>query len=154
MQRGEVDGYPSICYSSLVATHPDLWIGLFSDNADVASLGASYLRIVGPVYACFGLGLGLFFVTQGMGRAVDAMNANAIRLIVSATGGLLAVYWLGLGTAGFFAAVAVGFCLYAALLVRAVLRVKLREPNSQEPPEQLRSGQHTAHGLTEVKGAL
>jgi Major Facilitator Superfamily len=30
--------------------------------------GALYLRIVGPVYLCFGLGLGLFFVTQGVGR--------------------------------------------------------------------------------------
>ena len=37
---------------------------------------------------------------------------------------LVAVYWLDLGTAGFFATIAVGFCLYAALLVHAVVRVK------------------------------
>jgi Na+-driven multidrug efflux pump len=108
----------------IVAFRPDLWMGLFSDDAEVARLGALYLRIVGPVYVCFGLGLGLFFVTQGFGRAVAAMNANALRLAASATGGLVAIYWLDLGVTGFFAAVAIGFCLYAALLVLAVLRIK------------------------------
>src|SRR5262245_34653804 len=108
----------------IVAFHPDLWMGLFSDDADVARFGALYLRIVGPVYLCFGLGLGLFFVTQGVGRAVTAMNANAVRMIASAAGGLVAIYWLDLGVTGFFAAVAAGFCLYAAMLVHAVFGVK------------------------------
>jgi hypothetical protein len=52
------------------------------------------------------------------------MNANAVRMLASAGGGLIAIWWLNLGLAGFFAAVAAGFCLYAALLVRAVIRVK------------------------------
>ncbi len=108
----------------IVALEPALWIGLFSDDADVARLGALYLRIVGPAYLCFGLGLGLFFVTQGVGRGAAAMNANAARMVASAGGGLVAIYWLDLGVAGLFAAVAVGFCIYAALLVRAVLSVK------------------------------
>ena len=111
-----------------VALHPALWIGLFSDSVEVSRLGSLYLRMVGPVYVCFGLGLGLFFVTQGVGRAVAAMNANALRMVASAAGGLTAIYLLDLGVAGLFAAVAVGFCLYAALLVRAVLGVKAPEP--------------------------
>jgi hypothetical protein len=52
------------------------------------------------------------------------MNANAVRMIASAAGGLVAVYWFDLGAAGFFAAVAAGFCLYAAMLVHAVSSVK------------------------------
>jgi len=112
---------------SIVALQPGLWIGLFSDDAEVARVGALYLRIVGPAYLFFGLGLGLFFVSQGFGRGVAAMNANAGRLVVSAAAGLAAVYALDLGVAGFCAAVAAGFCLYAALLVYAVLRVRLPE---------------------------
>jgi putative MATE family efflux protein len=108
----------------IVAFHPGLWMGLFSDDPDVTRLGALYLRIVGPAYLCFGLGLGLFFVTQGVGRAVVAMNANAVRMIASAAGGLVAIYWFDLGVAGFFTAVALGFCLYAAMLVYAVSAVK------------------------------
>jgi Na+-driven multidrug efflux pump len=108
----------------IVAFQPGLWIGLFSDDAEVARLGTLYLRIVGPAYICFGLGLGLFYVTQGFGRAVAAMNANAVRMIASAAGGFVAIYWFDLGVAGFFAAVAAGFCLYATMLVHAVSSVK------------------------------
>jgi Na+-driven multidrug efflux pump len=107
-----------------VAFHPTLWIGLFSDNEDVARIGALYLHIVGPVYLFFGLGLGLFYVNQGLGRGVAAMNANAVRMVASAGGGLVAIYGLGFGVTGFFAAVAVGFCVYAALLVRTVIGVR------------------------------
>jgi Na+-driven multidrug efflux pump len=108
----------------IVAIQPALWIGLFSDDAKVAQIGASYLHIVGPAYVCFGMGLGLFFVTQGVGRGVEAMVANAIRMCASAAGGLLAIYVFDLGITGFFASVATGFCIYALLLVRAVVRVK------------------------------
>ena len=113
----------------IVALQPNLWLGLFSDDAEVARFGALYLRIVGPAYLCFGLGLGLFFACQGFGRGVAAMNANAVRLVASAGAGLAAVYALDLGVAGFCAAVAAGFCLYAVLLVYAVLRVRPPEPS-------------------------
>jgi Na+-driven multidrug efflux pump len=100
-----------------------IWLGLFSDDAEVARLGAMYLRIVGPVYVFFALSLGLFFVCQGFGRGLAAMIANAVRLLVSAGVGLAAVYWLGLGVTGLFAAIAAGFCIYAALTVLAVVRI-------------------------------
>lgn len=106
---------------SIVAIYPALWIGLFSDSVEVTRIGALYLRIVGPVYLFFGLGLGLFFVTQGVGRGVAAMTANAVRMIASASVGLVVIYGLNLGVAGFFAAVAVGFCIYGALLVHAAV---------------------------------
>lgn len=109
----------------IVAVRPGLWLGFFSQDAEVARLGAMYLRIVGPVYVFFGLGLGLFFVCQGFGRSFAAMIANAVRLLVSAGAGLAAVYWLGLGTTGLFAAIACGFCIYAALTTLAVIRVSL-----------------------------
>jgi putative MATE family efflux protein len=108
----------------VVALRPTLWMGLFSDDAEIIRLGASYLHIVGPAYALYGLGLGLFFVTQGVGRAVKAVIANAARLFLSAACGLMAISWLGLGPRGLFAAVAIGFALYAALLVHAVLTTK------------------------------
>jgi Na+-driven multidrug efflux pump len=107
----------------IVALRPGIWLSLFSDDAEVARLGAMYLRIVGPVYVCFGLGLGLFFVSQGYGRGFIAMIANAVRLLVSADTGLAAVYWLGLGATGLFAAIAAGFCIYAALTTLSVVRI-------------------------------
>lgn len=114
----------------VVALHPTLWMGLFSNDTGVGRIGALYLSIVGPAYVCFGLGLGLFFVTQGVGRGVVGMNANAMRMIVSAGGGLVAIYWFDLGVAGLFAAVTGGFCLYAAILVYAVFDLKTPEAES------------------------
>jgi len=108
----------------VVAVQPSLWLALFSDSAEVARIGALYLRIVGPAYVCFGLGFGLFFVSQGYGRGFAAMSANAARLVVSAGAGLVAVYALGLGIASLFAAVAGGFVLYASLLVHVIVRVR------------------------------
>jgi len=107
----------------IVALRPGVWLGLFSDDAEVARLGAMYLRIVGPVYVCFGLGLGLFFVCQGYGRGFAAMTANAVRLLVSAGAGLAAVYVFGLGAIGLFAAIGAGFCIYAGLTTLAVIGV-------------------------------
>lgn len=112
----------------IVAVHPAIWLGLFSADAEVARLGATYLRIVGPVYVCFGLGLALFFVCQGFGRGFTAMLANAVRLLVSAGAGLAAVYWLDLGTTGLFTAIAGGFCVYAALTALAVIRISPPTP--------------------------
>jgi len=96
---------------------------VFSNDAEVSRLGTMYLRIVGPVYISCGLGLGLFFVCQGFGRGFAAMIANAVRLLVSAGAGFAAVYWFDLGTIGLFAAIAAGFCIYAALTTLAVVRV-------------------------------
>src|SRR5262249_19105762 len=108
----------------IVALHPPLWLGLFSDDPDVFRVGGLYLQIVAPLYLCFGMGLGLFFASQGLGRGAAAAGANAARLAVNVAGGLAAVYWLDLGVTGFFASIAIGFALYAALLCWAVLRVK------------------------------
>jgi Na+-driven multidrug efflux pump len=107
-----------------VAIFPALWLGLFSDDPDVFRVGGLYLHIVAPLYLCFGVGRGLFFVSLGLGRAAAAAGANAVRLAVNVVCGLVAVYWLDLGMVGFFAAVAIGFAVYAALLVWAVVRVK------------------------------
>jgi putative MATE family efflux protein len=116
----------------IVALRPSIWLGLFSDDAEVTRLGALYLRIVGPVYVCFGLGLGLFFVSQGYGRGFTAMIANAVRLLVSAGAGLAAVYWLGFGVTGLFAAIAAGFCVYNGLTVLAVLRISPPQTSSAQ----------------------
>jgi hypothetical protein len=51
------------------------------------------------------------------------MIANGVRLLVGAAGGLAAVYWLGFGITGLFAAISAGFCVYAALTTLAVLRI-------------------------------
>jgi putative MATE family efflux protein len=105
------------------ALFPRLWMSLFSTDEEIIRVGTLYLRIVGPIYGFYGVGMALYSAAQGFGGVLRVVLANALRLLVSAGGALVAVSWLDLGVAGFFAAVAVGFCAFAALSVRAVLAI-------------------------------
>ena len=115
-----------LAYGLVVALAPAVWMGLFSDDREIVRIGTWYLRIVGPIYGFYGLGMALYFATQGLGSVVWTVAANAVRLVASAVCALIAVYWLDLGAVGFFIAIAGGFCAYAALTSAAMVRV--REP--------------------------
>src|SRR5215468_10610754 len=68
----------------LAALFPARWMGLFSDDPEIIRLGTWYLRIVGPIYGLYGLGMALYFATQGFGSVVWTVAANAARLLASA----------------------------------------------------------------------
>ena len=53
--------------------------------------GAAYLRIVGPAYGFFGLGLALYFASQGAGRLLWPLLGSPVRLIIGIGGGWLAL---------------------------------------------------------------
>jgi putative MATE family efflux protein len=108
----------------IVAVFPALWMGLFSDDPEIIRYGTSYLRIVGPIYGLYGLGMAFYFATQGFGSVIWTVTANAVRLLASTGCALAAIYWLDLGAVGFFVAIAGGFCAYAALAAVAMVRVK------------------------------
>jgi putative MATE family efflux protein len=105
------------------ALFPQVWMGLFSAEQEVIRVGSSYLRIVGPIYAFYGLGMALYFATQGLGRVLATVAANGVRLAASACGALLAVFWLNAGAVGFFVAIAVGFLIYGGLTACALLHL-------------------------------
>jgi len=94
---------------------PALWMGLFSNDPEIIRLGTQYLRITGPIYGFFGVGMALFFAAQGFGSVVWNVAANGIRLLASAVCALAGIYWFDLGMTGFSIAIAGGFCLFAAL---------------------------------------
>jgi Na+-driven multidrug efflux pump len=71
----------------VVALFPALWMGLFSDDREIIRLGTLYLRIVGPIYGLYGLGMALYFATQGFGNVIWTVTANAVRLIASTSAG-------------------------------------------------------------------
>jgi putative MATE family efflux protein len=109
----------------IVALYPRLWMGLFTGDDGIVQIGALYLQIVGPIYGFYGLGMALYFATQGFGSVIWTVTANAVRLLASAGCALVAIYWLDLGAIGFFIGIAGGFCAYAALASAAIFRVKM-----------------------------
>lgn len=102
------------------ALFPGAWMGLFTEDPAVLAAGSSYLRIAGPFYGFFAMGLALFFASAGFGRPTWAVMANFLRLAVAAGGGVLATRWLGLDVRGLFAAVATAFVAYCAGTVLAI----------------------------------
>jgi hypothetical protein len=84
----------------------------------------AYLRIVGPSYAFLGMGLALFFASQGAGRIVWPFLAVTSRLLVVAAGGWLVVDWFGGGANALFALVAASFAA-VGLTVFAVVKLRV-----------------------------
>jgi MATE family, multidrug efflux pump len=104
----------------LGALFPHVWLGLFSADPGVLAAGATYLRIVGPVYGFFGLGLALYFASQGAGRLLWPLLGGFVRLLIAALGGWLAGRWLGWGLPGVFAAMALALVAFGATVSLAV----------------------------------
>jgi putative MATE family efflux protein len=77
------------------ACWPHAWLLLFGANAQLLETGSTYLRIVGPFYGCFGVGFSLYFAAQGAGRLEWPLCAGALRLLVYAGCGALALRLTG-----------------------------------------------------------
>jgi Na+-driven multidrug efflux pump len=101
------------------AAFPHTWLRLFSDDAQMLEAGALYLRSVGPFYGFFGLGLVLYFASQGAGRLKWPVIGNLVRLVVAGLGGWLALRW-GNGLAAVFIAQAVALLLYGLTNAAAI----------------------------------
>lgn len=101
------------------ALWPDAWMALFSQDADVRHAGAAYLRIVGGTYGFFGVGLALFFASQGAGRLGWPIVASSARLLVVAVGGALALRLAPGQPEVLYAAIAAGLLLNGLALAAA-----------------------------------
>ena len=97
------------------AAWPYTWLGLFGDDPAMLATGAAYLRAVGPTYGFFGLGLALYFASQGAGRLLWPLVSSVVRMLIAVMGGWLALAMTGSLT-WVFVAVAVGMVVYGGSL--------------------------------------
>jgi Na+-driven multidrug efflux pump len=98
---------------------PEAWLRLFGDDVAMIESGRLYLRIVAPFYGLFGLGLALYFASQGAGRLGWPLIGGVLRLGVAAGGGFVALR-LGGGLAGVFCALAAALATFAAVNASAI----------------------------------
>jgi len=101
----------------LAASFPHAWLLRFNTDPAMLEAGSRYLRTVGPLYGFFGLGLVLYFASQGAGRLLWPVAGNVLRLAVAAIGGWAALHW-GAGLGPLF--LAQGLALLAYGLVNAL----------------------------------
>jgi putative MATE family efflux protein len=103
-----------------VAIFPMLWLRLFSHDAQVLSVGATYLRIVAPTYAALGLGFVIAFAAQGAGHVLWPFVGAAARLVLAAGCGWIAVSYFGGGMAILAAMVCASQFAYALINATAL----------------------------------
>lgn len=108
----ELVGLAAACY-------PAGWMTLFSADAAVVAHGSQYLRIVGPFYGFFGVGMVLYFASQGAGRLAWPLVAGVSRLGVAGAGGWLAYEWTR-ELPAVFAALGVALAVFGAIIAGAV----------------------------------
>ncbi len=70
-----------------VAIAPDIWSGRFTQDPAVRAAADLYLRLAGPAFAFVGMGMALYFASQGSGKVLGPVLAATVRLAVIAVGG-------------------------------------------------------------------
>ena len=103
----------------IVVVAPDLWAALFTSDQAVLDYARHYLRIAGLAFPFFGMGLTLYFASQGAGKMIGPVAAGTIRLIVVILGGI----WITSlpGTADqLFWLVAVSMVIYGISMLASV----------------------------------
>ncbi len=77
------------------ALWPAAWLSLFASDPAVIEAGTAYLRVVGPFYGFFGLGMALYFASQGAGALKWPLLAGVLRMVIAVGGGWLILRWTG-----------------------------------------------------------
>jgi len=101
------------------ALWPMAWLSLFDTDPRMLETGAAYLRMVGPTYGFFGLGLCLYFASQGAGRLLWPLLAGLVRMLLAIGGGWLALRLTG-SLAWLFLTLGVALVAYGSMLLAAV----------------------------------
>ncbi len=101
------------------AIFPEAWLTLFDRDPAMIAAGSTYLRIVGPFFGFFGLGMALYFASQGASALKWPLVAGLSRLVIAVGGG-----WLALRFAGslmlVFAALGTGLAVMGLMIAGAI----------------------------------
>jgi Na+-driven multidrug efflux pump len=84
----------------------------------MAAVGVQYLHVVGPFYGFFGMGLALYFASQGAGRLGWPLLAALLRVTIATGGGVVAVRAAGLF--GLFLALGAALAAFGLVIAIAI----------------------------------
>lgn len=113
-----------------LALFPNLWIPIFTDDAGTFEVARNYIRIVGPAYAFLGIGLVLYFASQGAGTMTWPIRAQILRFAISVGGAFFLVNYLDYGLNAVFIVTVVALALYAGIISIAVFNGAWRPKSS------------------------
>ncbi len=103
-----------------VSIRPEIWAGLFSNDPAVLETAFSYLHIVGPFYVFLGIGIALYFASQGARRMFFPMLAGTARFLIAVCGGFVIVYFFDGKAGSLFTFISMGMLALGAGAAAAV----------------------------------
>jgi putative MATE family efflux protein len=74
----------------IVAIDPAMWVSLFTSDRSVTAAANSYFAWAGPAFGFFGMGVCLYFASQGAAKVGGPVLAGTVRLLMVGLGG----WWL------------------------------------------------------------
>ena len=101
------------------AIWPHAWLALFTSDPHIISIGSRYLRTVGPFYGFFGLGISMYFASQGAGKLSWPLIGGLVRMIVAVGGGWIVLRVTG-STSLLLVVYASGMLLYGVIIASSV----------------------------------
>jgi len=75
------------------ALWPEAWIRLFTEDTDVLLAGSQYLHTAGPAFGFIGVGMLLYFASQGAGCMLWPAVAAVMRVLLVAGTGCASLAW-------------------------------------------------------------
>ncbi|MCR9259766.1 MAG: MATE family efflux transporter [Pseudomonadaceae bacterium] len=103
-----------------LALVPGLWIPLFTEDPEIFAAAKAYIQIVGPAYTFFGLGLSLYFASQGAGAMLWPVLALLVRFGIAVGGALLLITTTSLSLNGVYYAASAGMVVYGIIIAAAL----------------------------------
>ncbi len=113
---GTSAGVVSIFIGLILALFPDAWIQFFTDDVKAFEVTKLYIQIVGPFYIFQGIGLSLYFASQGANAMKWPTIATIARFLIASTGGGISVHWLGYGIGSVFIASAIAMMIFGTMI--------------------------------------
>jgi putative MATE family efflux protein len=102
------------------ALAPWLWLDLFTTDAASWASGASYLVIVGPAFLFQGIGLSLYFASQGAGTVIWPVVATVLRFVVAVGFAWVGVRYYGQSLGYLYGCITAGMVIYGVITAGSV----------------------------------
>ena len=113
---GTSAGVVSIFIGLTLALFPDDWIQFFTDDMKAFEVTKLYIQIVGPFYIFQGIGLSLYFASQGANAMKWPTIATIARFLIASIGGGISVHWLGFGIGSIFISSAIAMMIFGTMI--------------------------------------
>lgn len=108
------------CVGLMVALWPGAWADRFSSDAAVLDAAYAYLRMAGLGYAFLGMGVALYFASQGSGKMLWAVLAGSLRFVIAVLGGWLVLHVFQGSLAALFAVIGFAMVVYGLAMAATV----------------------------------